>query len=597
MVRVSICVVLLSACTVLPPAADGGGDPGDAPVAPACTEGQGRCRDGALERCAGAMWTVERTCDAMREICDEAVGCRVVDPCTRAELERSNVGCAYLAADLPQPRVSSWPIPFAWPWRAQYGVAISNPWPEPVNVEVHQNDALPGEGFADGLVASVTIAGNAVELIPSPAREVSGLASDMGPPSRSVLSNRAYRITSDLPVVAYQFNPVQNAGVYSDDASLLVPVHSLDESYVAIGWPGRGADGPLMIPADNRSFLTVVAASGPTRLRVVPRCPVMAGDGVPALAAGEAFEVQLDELGVLNLEGADVAVAGPTDFSGTIVEADRPIAVFSSVEAINISSPGGSACCADHLEEQLLPRSALGTEYVVVRSRVRRPARAGDPEEDYVKILALDDGTTVTTTLPGDDASFTLNRGQSRVLFTAASFTVSASRPVVVAQFLLSGGAIVPPTRDPLTGEETDPGEQIGDPSFMTVPPLAQFRREYRFLVPAGYENDTAMIAAPSGTAPMLDGAPLSCRRAPIGLLAGTEWEALHCDLPDGGHHLGAGAPIGLVIMGHGPGVVSYGYTGGLDFEPINQDCVEDADCPGGEFCSGGYCTEEIDLF
>lgn len=594
--RLALLFALSPACTVTGAAPDVGPG-GDAPEARPCFAGSTRCLESTFERCEGGAWAPQEVCAGDDVVCHDTRGCITVDPCTRAELERSNVGCTYLAADLPQPRVSSWPIAFGWPWRAQYGVAISNPWPEPVHVEVHQNDAPPGSGYAASLVASVTIAGNSVELVPLPTREVSGLGSDMGPPSRSVLSNLAYRITTDLPVVAYQFNPVQNAGIYSDDASLLVPVHSLDESYVAIGWPGRGADGPLSIPADNRSFLTVVAGSGPTRVRVVPSCAVMAGDGVPAIAAGEPYEVQLDELGVLNLEGADVAVAGPTDFSGTIVEADRPIAVFSGVEAINISPPGGGSCCADHLEEQLLPRSSLGTDYLVVRSRVRRPSRVGPPEEDYVKILALEDGTSVTTSLPGEDGSFTLNRGEHRLLYTAASFTVSASRPVVVAQFLVSGEAIHPPTVDPFTGEETDPGEQIGDPSFMTVPPMAQFRTEYRFLVPSGYENDTAMIAAPAGTTPMLDGAPLSCRRSAIGMLAGTSWEALHCDLPDGGHHLSAAAPFGLVIMGHGPGVVSYGYTGGLDFEPINQECTEDTECPGGEFCSGGYCTEEIDLF
>jgi hypothetical protein len=33
-------------------------------------------------------------------------------------------------------------------------------------------------------------------------------------------SRRAYKITSDLPIVAYQFNPLDNVDVFSNDGSL-----------------------------------------------------------------------------------------------------------------------------------------------------------------------------------------------------------------------------------------------------------------------------------------------------------------------------------------------------------------------------------------
>lgn len=411
------------------------------------------------------------------------------------------------------------------------------------------------------------------------------------------MTNGAYRITSTLPTVAYQFNPLANQDIFSDDASLLVPVHSLDESYLAIGWPGRGDDGPGNVPADNRSFLTIVATEPDTHVRLVPSTAVQPGDGVPALAAGEPLEVALDQFGVLHVQGADVATAGPTDFTGSLVVADRRVAVFSGVEAINISPPNDSSCCADHLEEQLLPRSSLGADYAVVRSAVRRPSSVGAPEEDYFKVLAIEDGTTVTTSLPGGDASFALARGEARLIYTASSFTLTATHPVVVAQFLVSGEAIHPPVEDPFTHEVIDAGEQIGDPSFLTVPPVAQFRSEYRFVVPSGYANDYANIAAPVGATLTIDDAPASCTRAALGEVMGSTYEALHCTLGDGQHHLVASAPVGLLVEGWGEGVVSYGYTGGMDFEPINTECSSDGECPGGEFCSGGYCAPVIDVF
>ncbi len=594
---------LVSSCTVArghvdSDAGPSGGDTGrgDTGGSGACTVGFTRCTADRFERCSAGVWTMEATC-AADQACHPQRGCVSGDACTLAEIERSSVGCVYMAVDLPQPRVSSWPLVVGHPWSAQFGVAISNPWPDAATIRVTQNDAAAGTGVSETLVTEVVIAGNTVSVIPLPSREVSGLDSNTGPPSRSGVTNRAYRIESSLPVVAYQFNPLANAGIYSDDASLLVPVHSLDESYVAIGWPGRGADGPAGVPADNRSFLTIVAPFDGTRVRITPSTDVQAGDGVPALAAGESFEVLLNQYGVLNVQGADVRTSGPTDFTGTHIEADLPISVFSGVEAINISEPGQGRCCADHLEEQLLPRSSLGPDYVAVRSRPRRPSSVGSPEEDYFKVLALVDGTTVTTSLPGADASFTLGRGEQRLIFTPESFVLTASHPVVVAQFLLSGEAIHPPVVDPFTHETTDPGEQIGDPSFMTLPPVAQFRTEYRFLVPDGYENDYALIAAPAGTEIRIDGAVASCTRASVGELAGTAYEALHCSLGDGAHHAEADAPFGLVVEGWGSGVVSYGYTGGMDFEPINLGCVEDTECPGGEFCSGGLCAPVIEVF
>lgn len=516
------------------------------------------------------------------------------DPCSMAARERSNMGCVYFAADLPQPRASSAPIPFGFPWRAQFGVVVSNPWPEPVSVIVERNDRGAEEDPLVVVDTHVEIAPNSLAVIPLATREVSGLDSDVGPASRSRISAAAYRITTSLPTVAYQFNPLDNEGIYSNDASLLVPVHALDESYIVLGWPGQGNAAPAPIQADNRSFVTIVAAHDDTRIRVVPSTAVMAGDGVPALAPDQELEVRLNAFGVLNLQGADYALAGETDFTGTRVEADKPVIVFSGVEAISISSPNEGFCCADHLEEQMIPRSALGAQYAVVRSRPRSTA---EPEPDYFKILALTDGTTVTTSLPAPDDSFVLGRGEARLVLSATSFSLDASHPVMVAQFLLSGESVERREVDPFTGEViSEEQAEEGDPSFMMIPPIVQYRSQYRFLVPAGYESNYALVAAPRGASIRLDGAPLSCQRTPMGTIGGSDYEALHCRLGEGPHLMESDVPVGLVVQGWGPSVVSYGYTGGMDFEPVNADCVEDTECPGGEFCSGGYCVPEIDF-
>ena len=47
----------------------------------------------------------------------------------------------------------------------------------------------------------------------------------------TVYQGGAYRITSDLPVVVYQFNPLSNEGVFSNDASVLLPGPNLGQEY------------------------------------------------------------------------------------------------------------------------------------------------------------------------------------------------------------------------------------------------------------------------------------------------------------------------------------------------------------------------------
>src|SRR5205823_6354108 len=97
---------------------------------------------------------------------------------------------------------------------------------------------------------------------------------------------------------------------------------------------------------------------------------VMAGDNVAAMHKGKPYTFTLGEFEALNLEGADYAAVGATDFTGTRIEASAPLAVWSGVECITINPPNRTmddgTCCCDHLEEQLFPRGSLGKEYVVV---------------------------------------------------------------------------------------------------------------------------------------------------------------------------------------------------------------------------------------
>jgi hypothetical protein len=125
---------------------------------------------------------------------------------------------------------------------------------------------------------------------------------------------------------------------------------------------------------------------------------------------------------------------------------------------------------------------------------------------------------------------------------------------------------------------------------------VAQHRARYIFLVPTGYMENWILVSIPSGGTLLLDGGPLSagCERAGAGMAGAATYEAVRCPVPEGSHTVSSTDKFGMLVQGWGPGPVSYGYTAGMEFKTVNNDCVNDAECPAEFFCSGGTCVPVI---
>ncbi len=558
----------------------------------ACLPGASGCMGDQIVSCDGSgnlTQNVQQDCapDGLTCAVDPSTGMAAcVTPCDSKALAHSYTGCVFYAVDLPQFTI---PTPLIGTIAAdqQFAVAVANPWSVPVNVVVERDDGAPQGTPQIAQVTTTQVPPRGLSTIALPQREVSGYQPGMR--NRSLLTTTAYRITTDRPTSVYQFNPINNPDAFSNDASLLIPANALDASYVVLGWPGTGGDvsaGGLTIQTDKRSYITIVATQANTKVRVTPSTEVMGGDNVGPIHAGTAYSLTLNEFDTLNLEGADFATAGATDFSGTRIEADGPVAVWSGVECMTINPDPPidpmKTCCCDHLEEQIFPRSSLGLDYVVVRSEGRSHS-AADPE--FFRIMALDDGTMVHTNLPAPDDQFTLNGGQMHEMDVTDDFVVQSTKAVMIGQFQVSQDAAA-------NGAET------GDPSFSLVPPVAQHRNEYIFLVPSGYMENWALMSVPTGATILLDGSPLTagCDHATGGMVGSTAYDAVRCPVPEGSHTLSCAVNFGLMVEGWGPGPVSYGYTGGMEFQSVNHDCGNDGDCPVQEFCSGGTCVPDITI-
>lgn len=478
------------------------------------------------------------------------------DPCTVAARTGSIAGCELWPFDLDNAVTAQGDA------AAQtFGVLVTNPASEvDAHVTVDIDDAAPGETARVRTITTATIPPGEVAILRLPAREVDGSPPDVpNGGTGTALGRRAFRLRADVPVVAVQANPLTTDGVFSSDASLLLPPAALGEStYVVAGWPqtvARTSVPDTNAGQDLRAFLAIVGTAVDTRVhvkttaRIVPGGPFAAG-----LEAGAEADVILQPFEVLNLETGDFGA----DFTGSLVTASAPIAVFTGSEASHapyFTSLRTRSCCADHLEAQLPPRGGAGLHYVVSQlpNRTRALADAGVeiasfPEPTLHRIVSASAArTTVKTTLGAPWDIFVLPaEGASVTLSATEDFELLADAPVLVASVAVGHEA---------AGVAS--GLQGGDPAFALLPPVERWRADTTLVTPNTYAFDFLVITAPAAATVTLDGAP------PDGCELGENgaYRAYRCPLRwAGAHRVVASEPVSVLAYGFDADV-SYAYA------------------------------------
>jgi hypothetical protein len=622
-------------------------DPGDRwiyePTTGACETGVFRCTAERLERCDDAVWEPVDHCTKKALVCAAALGaCATCVPgstscdgqttrqclddgsgweetgacdeslgeacrggvcqqlCAVAVQERSNVGCEYWAADLDNADVGDASNAAA----QQYAIVVSNAQPDVTAiVTIEQDDSLPGEENAPIEIAREEIPPRSLRTFKLGPREVDG-----SPPgtfnsgTHSALTRNAYRIRSTFPVVGYQFNPLSNVGVFSNDASLLKPREAVEpdtdevaDAYVVLGWPQTIAstDDPRTNfnpedPVDLRAFLTLIGTRENTTVRVRPTTRILGAPGIPETLPGEELELTLDPFDVLNLETDDFNA----DFTCTVVAANGPVVAFSGSEASDapyFDTLTERACCADHLEEQLDHIRTAGQHFVVAVTPNRTVAlkasgaAVGVAEQfDYFRVIAMTNaGARFTTSLSPEHFELPA-RGDYGDLVSNRAFVLTSDAPVMMMN--------VSPSQQAAGVPDKLPG---GDPSTLVVPPIEQFRSTYVFLTPDKYAFDFVRIAAPADATVVFDGILLedipSCVTEPAGtveqpLTAPQDWVVTICELSspiidptkaapddlmpgiqnDGVHLVESDRKIGVLVDGFDR-FVSYAYAAGTE--------------------------------
>jgi hypothetical protein len=319
-------------------------------------------------------------------------------------------------------------------------------------------------------------------------------------------------------------------------------------------------------------------------VRVTTTTRVIPGGPVPETQPGGVIETTLQPFEVLNLESGGFNA----DFTSSSVDADQPVVAFSGSEASDapyFDDLIRRSCCADHLEQQLDPIRTAGKNFVLAHapSRTHAVLTAGasnigvTPEPEFYRIVAVSEkGANITTSLAAPNDRFRLSgRGASHDVVAFDDVLLNSDGPIVVGD--------VHPSQEAAFIPRGLPG---GDPNFVILPPIEQYRSDYVFLTPDKYAFDFVVIIAPAGASVALDGQLIDESRCEVGHVTGYDVSRCQLSFPqidmmatgmplspglqnDGVHRVLANVGVGVLVVGW-DAFVSYGYAAGTQLEEIN---------------------------
>ncbi|MFO7566934.1 MAG: IgGFc-binding protein [Enhygromyxa sp.] len=533
-----------------------------------CFPGHATCQGNSIYTCDenGEPGEHVEDCDSgAGEVCSAGT---CANACDVAGDTPSNIGCEFWAVDLPNTRGLDDASKEPW------GVVLANAGQTPANVIIERNIAALGEPPNLVVLDQSSIPPGLLKTVQLPRAEITGWTPDTEEPpgpTGTAKTNNGFRITSTAPIVVYQFNTFTND--FSNDASLLLPSSGLGTVHRVIGYPTANPIAPIPIAGvPDRSSVAVIGTQDATEVKIRPGTTT-ASDmiSIPLADPGEELIIYLNKWEVVNIASTGI----PGDMTGTVVESNKPVAVFSSGERAiapsygpeGIPTPPGwdpqesNLCCTDHIEEQVFPATSLGSKFVITHSPTRGNGVWSEP--DILRFMAVAEPATVTTSLPPPRDSFTLQPGEMFETWTQEDIIVESTTPIMVAQILVS---------------QTYTVAYIGDPALTYFPAVDQYRDRYVFLTPPTWTQNYFVLSTPlefGGDGPSMGnftldggGLPSDCVEQVIGMLDNVEYWSVTCPIGEGAHLIEGDTEFGLTAYGYGP-AGSYAYTGGADVKPI----------------------------
>ena len=466
--------------------------------------GNGTCSGDTGTYCSddGLSFNQETCAPAQGTFCNATTG-RCDDACALAASNRSSSGCEFFPTVTANVVVSTF----------HFAVAVSNANASAADVAITK---------AGTLVTAVTVPANSTQTILLP-----WVASLKGPDGSAMPSSvfeqaGAYRLQSSLPVVVYQYSPVEYTnGVtnsYTNDASVLMPSHLWGTTY-------RVASQPHWAFADFSGTYAITALTDYTTVTVTSSAVIKSGAGLPTTAGST---------GTITLNAGDVVEAvtsgtSPDDLTGSYIQSNKPVQVIGGHQCVQV--PLVASYC-DHIEETIPPATALSTMYVVAA-----PATVANAKLRRVRIVGMTDGTNLTYDPAEPSLATTLNAGGFTDVDTTDSFRISADHPVLVAEFM--------------AGQTAD-ANNVGDPAMTIAQGVDKFATAYTFVASTNYQANFATIVAPTGTTVTLDG--VAVPSGSFSAVGSTGYGVARPALANSGsgqHTITATAPVGVSVYGY----------------------------------------------
>lgn len=318
--------------------------------------------------------------------------------------------------------------------------------------------------------------------------------------------NRGIHVTATAPVGLYAISQVD----YTSDGFHVLPTETLSGEYVVTAYPNT----LVGVPEVSGSQFAVVATKPLTTVLITPSYET-------GLRLADApYSITLTNVGdTYQLRNTNDA---PADLTGTIIEADQPVAVFGGNQCGNVNSSDVFYC--DYLVEQVLPNERAAAEYFTTPLATRSNG-------ETVRIVAIRRDTEVT--INGSAVTLT-NRGDVfETVLTSASHIV-ATKPVHVSQFASSSDF------DDVAN---------ADPFMVNLPGRPHFTASHSFATGGTnfLSHHVTVVVPTSVTSMTLDGAAIS---PSFTVIPASGFKYAHLSVTQGIHTLSAGVDFGAIVYG-----------------------------------------------
>jgi hypothetical protein len=533
--------------------------------------------------CSRDLKTVLTGCEGAEQVtetCGVDEGCgqgHCVPACEAAQLSKGSVGCEFwtLPADVAEQSKG-----------ACFAAMVSNTWNRAVTLSAEYGSAaldisqsiytvaivdgapsytlLKGP-LPEGQVAVVFLAEapdtEQFEGVLCPKGVVAAVHAD--PIQHGSTRTTAFQLMTDAPISAYSIFPYGGSNSYLPTATLLLPVSSWANDYIAVS--------PFDFGYPSERTLQIIASQDDTVVSIRPNVEVPAGDGTEGATTGITQSWTLARGQVLQFTQASM--------TGSPISTTKPVGLFGGARCSYI--PSDDPAC-DVLQQQIPPTAQWGSQYALVPypSRVVDTSQVVRETVPYT-VVSVADGTTFTYEPARPvGAPSKLDAGQSATFMTDELLVLhsqDSKHPFYAAVYM--------------TGQNYGQGSagagfRTGDPDFVTLAAADQFLDRYVFFTDFTYP-DTRLTVVRRKTANGFLPVELECAGPidgfqPIGTSG--EFEYAWVSLTTGGvpEKFAKGAcgygrqeahsegPFSVTVWGLGS-YASYGYLAGTGLRPIND--------------------------